>query len=398
MSRQVKPLFKLGIERLGSNLPTCMASARLGLLMNQASLTGDGQYACDVLHKLVGERLKVLFAPQHGFWGQQQANMIESAHGIHNRLDVPVFSLYADTRRPTAEMLAAIDCLVIDLQDVGTRVYTFVWTMLETLRACAEHAVAVVVLDRPNPLGGIVFEGPMLEFDFRSFVGNATIPLRHGLTIAELAKLFVSEFQIHVDLHIVSMEGWHPQQLWRDLGRPWNWTSPNMPREETTLVYPGQVLLEGVNLSEGRGTTRPFELVGAPYFNAEQFVEELGRFEHCGLRLLPTRFTPMFDKWRGESCDAVDLQVVEPHAVRSVAVTIAVIACARKLYPNSFAWLPPPYEYEYHKPPIDILFGSQRLRNAIELGQITADADIQQLIGFDEDQWQHRVAAIQLYP
>lgn len=223
--------------------------------MNQASVNHDFRYACDLLDQRFPGQLRVLLSPQHGFWGEQQANMVESAHTQYAPLNLPVFSLYAESRRPTDIMLTDIDCLVIDLQDVGTRVYTFIWTMLECLRGCAQNNVRVVVLDRPNPLGGEVVEGPVLDNSFRSFVGGSEIPLRHGLTIGELAQLLNTEEHIDAELTVVPMSGWDRSMLFPQTGLSWVPPSPNMPRWQTALLYPGQVLLEGTSLSEGRGTT-----------------------------------------------------------------------------------------------------------------------------------------------
>jgi uncharacterized protein YbbC (DUF1343 family) len=389
--------IRVGLERCLDEPPPPLHGARFGLVMNQASVDHNLRYACDVLAERLPGQLAAIFSPQHGLWGEQQANMIESRHVTYEPLDLPVYSLYSETRRPTAEMLQGLDCLVLDLQDVGTRVYTFVWTMLECLRACAEAGLPLVLFDRPNPIGGEVVEGPVLNASFRSFVGNAAIPLRHGLTLGELARLFNAEERINADLHVVPMEGWRRSMLWPDTGRTWVWPSPNMQRFETAVVYPGQVLLEGTNISEGRGTTLPFEVAGAPYLNPHEFVRELERFEHPGLRLRPLRFLPTFDKWLGKSCGGVALQVVDPPSVRSVATTVALIAAARSLAPKIYRWLPPPYEYEYVKPPIDILFGSAQLRACIDAGDRLTPDDVTSLTSFDVAAWQICATSCRLY-
>lgn len=391
------PRIRVGLERCLDDPPTPLREGRFGLVMNQASVDHNLRYACDVLAERFPGRLAAIFSPQHGLWGEQQANMVVSGHATYEPLDLPVHSLYSETRRPTAEMLQGLECLVIDLQDVGTRVYTFVWTMLECLHACAQAGLPVVVLDRPNPIGGDVIEGPLLDSSFRSFVGNASIPLRHGLTLGELARLFNAEERIGADLHVIPMEGWHRAMLWSDTGRTWVWPSPNMQRFETSVVYPGQVLLEGTNLSEGRGTTLPFEVTGAPYLNPHEFVRELERFDHPGLRLRPVRFLPTFDKWLGMSCGGVALQVVDPAAVRSVGTTVALIAVVRRLAPKMFRWLPPPYEYEYVKPPIDILFGSARLRERVETGEPLTRDDVAALTACDSVAWTARTRDCRLY-
>ena len=294
-------------------------------------------------------------------------------------------------------MLRGLDCLVVDLQDVGTRVYTFVWTIQQCLIACAEAGVSVVILDRPNPIGGQIVEGPMLEPSLQSFVGGWPIPLRHGLTLGELALLINHEQQIGATVEVVRMVGWRRDMLWADTERAWVWPSPNMPCAETTLLYPGMVLLEGTNLSEGRGTTLPFEVAGAPFVNPHQLLDELQRFDHPGLTLRPIRFVPTFDKWRGERCGGVAFHVIDPLAVRSVATTVALLAAIRTLYPRDFAWLPPPYEYETVKPPIDILFGSPRLRQRLEDSLPIAPSEIGELTAFDQADWLRRTASFRRY-
>ncbi|MCA9051595.1 MAG: DUF1343 domain-containing protein [Planctomycetaceae bacterium] len=365
--------------------------------MNQASVDSRFRYACDIIDNACPGRLRRLFSPQHGFWGEQQANMVESADAVYRPLGLPVHSLYSETRRPSAESLADLDLLIIDLQDVGTRVYTFLWTMLECLRACAEHRVQVVVLDRPNPLGGVVTEGPLIESDWESFVGNAAIPMRHGLTMGELALLFNAEFSLGTSLSVVSMEGWRRAMLWSDTGRHWVMPSPNMPCDSTAVVYPGQVLLEGTNISEGRGTTRPFEICGAPWIDPEQLAAELNAARHPGVIVQPVRFCPTFDKWAGQSCGGVFVQVTEPKAVRSFRLTVHLLSIVCRTAPNDFRRLDPPYEYEFVKPPIDILFGSDRLRHRLENSAHLSNRDMDELTSHDDRHWQERVRPHLLY-
>jgi uncharacterized protein YbbC (DUF1343 family) len=364
--------------------------------MNQASVDSRFRYARDALAERFPGQLRAIFSPQHGLWGEQQANMIESPNGWYGPLDVPVFSLYSETRRPTPEMLAGLDCFVIDLQDVGTRVYTFAWTMLECLKACSDANIAVVVLDRPNPIGGRIIEGPLLQEDFKSFVGGACIPLRHGLTLGELAMLMNAEERIGAPLHVVTMDGWRREMLFCDTGLPWIAPSPNMPRFETALLYPGQVLLEGTNVSEGRGTTQPFEMVGAPYIDPDVLAHEITSQEHSGLVVRPVRFVPMFDKWQGTSCGGIAIHVVDATAVRSVRFTIELLATISRLYTTEFAWLGPPYEYEYEKPPIEILYGSAELQLTLQ-DPSHRRQDLAALAAIDEQAWWQRVARFLLY-
>lgn len=359
--------FKTGLDKVLTESSSTLKGRRFGLLFNQASLTEDGQYAADALSQCYGSSsLVALFSPQHGVWGEEQANMIETAHSHYRPLDLPLYSLYSRTRKPTDEMLRGLDALVIDLQDVGTRVYTFIWTMLNCLEACAERGLTCVVLDRPNPLGGLAIEGPLLQDEYRSFVGLAAIPMRHGLTIAELAGWFVQQRGFDVDLQVVPMTGWKRSQRFPETGRNWVCPSPNMPTYRTTCVYPGGVLLEGTNLSEGRGTTIPFEVIGAPFIDELRYADELNGRGLAGIRFRPTRFRPTFDKWQGQSCRGVYLDVTDPDAFHSYRTTVHALYAARTLYPDQFQWLPPPYEYETVKAPIDILAGSDALRLAID--------------------------------
>ena len=389
--------IRTGLDSLLSAPPPAVQGARLGLLMNQASVNHEFRYACDLLDQKLPGQLRVLFSPQHGFWGEQQANMVESPHTQYAPLNLPVFSLYAESRRPTDSMLTDIDCLVIDLQDVGTRVYTFVWTMLECLRACAQNNVRVVVLDRPNPLGGEVVEGPMLDNSFRSFVGGSEIPLRHGLTMGELAQLLNTEEHIDAELSVVPMSGWDRSMLFPQTGLSWVPPSPNMPRWQTALLYPGQVLLEGTSLSEGRGTTFPFEVIGAPALNPDQFLSVVRQYEHPGVGLQPIRFQPTFDKWRRQTCGGLGVHILDAAAIRSVSLTIVLIDAARQLAPQEFSWLQPPYEYEEVKPPIDILFGNDQLRNHLTSdGSIEPDALIN-LLSFSAESWRDRISPHLIY-
>lgn len=390
--------LRVGLEVLAESGRDRFAGARLGLLMNQASVNRQLSSACDVLHAAFPGQLRLLFSPQHGFWGEQQANMIESADTHDPKTGLPVCSLYAATRRPAPERLREIDILLIDLQDTGTRVYTFIWTMLECLRAAAETGTEVAVLDRPNPLGGCVTEGPLIEPGLESFVGGAAIPMRHGLTIGELARLLNAELALGVRLHVIPVENWNRSQLWPATERLWVPPSPNMPRWETTIVYPGQVLLEGTNLSEGRGTTRPFEVCGAPWIEPHELLEALGTAASPGLILQPVRFRPTFDKWSGQVCGGVALHVTDAPAVRSFEFTIRLLLTLQRLYPGRLRLLDPPYEYETIRPPLDILHGSPRLREALDAAESGNQLDVvEHLCGLDQAAWHRRIANWQLY-
>ena len=375
----MSPPVPIGLEVCTASPPEVLERARFGLLMNQASLDAKLRYSCDVLADRFPGQLAAIFSPQHGLWSQQQANMIESPHVRHPRLNVPVYSLYSEHRQPTPEMLKGLDLLVVDLQDVGTRVYTFIWTISHCLEACAAANIPVLILDRPNPLGGQQVEGPLLEPAYASFVGRTPIPMRHGLTLAELARLVNEQLQIGAEVHVVPMQGWRRAMSFAETGRTWAAPSPNLPRLEGVQLYPGGVLLEGTNLSEGRGTSTPFEIVGAPFIDAERLFDELRDCELTGVVLRPTRFTPTFDKWSGESCGGVYLHVTHPNTLRPYCLLVTLIATIARLWANDFSWLPPPYEYELEKLPIDILSGSAAMRTAIDRRSRFSEDEMQRL-------------------
>lgn len=268
---------------------------------------------------------------------------------------------------------------------------------MNCLRACAAAGVPVLVLDRPNPIGGDRVEGPLLDHDYRSFVGGASIPMRHGLTLGELARLLNAEEGIGADLHIVPLQGWSRELLLPQTGRGWIAPSPNLPRFEGVLLYPGQVLLEGTNLSEGRGTTTPFELVGAPYVDPERLAEAVAEFELPGVIARPVRFLPTFDKWHGQSCGGVFLHITDPAGVLPYRTSVAVLTAVARLWPHEFRLLPPPYEYETEKMPLDILSGGPTLRHALENRTVRDAEDLARLSATDLPSWESRGRPHQLY-
>jgi uncharacterized protein YbbC (DUF1343 family) len=355
---------RLGFERLLDS--HALDGKRVGLVCNPASVDGELEHAADRLSARAPGQLAALFGPQHGFRSDVQENMIESGHARDDLRRLPIYSLYSETREPTAEMLRGLDVLVIDLQDVGTRIYTYIHTMANCLRAARKHGVKAIVCDRPNPIGGIAVEGPMLAAGFESFVGLYPIPMRHGMTIGELARLFNQHFGIGADLEVVAMEGWRREMYHEATGLPWVLPSPNMPTVDTAVVYPGTVLLEGTNVSEGRGTTKPFELVGAPWVAAERFAENMNRLELPGVRFRPAVFEPTFHKHAGASCGGCQIHVHDRAAFPAVLTGVALTAAFRAADPARFRWRDPPYEYEHEKLPFDILAGSSRLREEIE--------------------------------
>jgi uncharacterized protein YbbC (DUF1343 family) len=276
-----------------------------------------------------------------------------------------VFSLYSDTREPTAEMLRNVDLIVVDLQDVGTRVYTFVYTMANCMRAAARHGVPVVVCDRPNPIGGEVVEGACLQEPWTSFVGQFPIPMRHGMTIGELARLFNGAFGINASLDVVPIDGWRRSMYYDETGLPWVIPSPNLPTLDSAIVYPGAVLIEGTKLSEGRGTTRPFELIGAPWIDGDVLAEAMNAREIPGVHFRPVFFEPTFQKHAKRSCGGCQLHVTDRHAFAPLRAAVELIDEFHREDPDRFAWREPPYEYEHEKEPIDILYGSDQLRRVI---------------------------------
>src|SRR5512137_108729 len=318
---------------------------RVGVVANPASVDGSFRHVVDRAASAPGVTVAAVFGPQHGFRADLQDNMIETPHARDERRRVPVHSLYSDTREPTAEMLAGLDTLVIDLQDVGARIYTFVYTMANCLRAAAKHGVPVIVCDRPNPVGGEAVEGPMLEPGYESFVGLFPIPMRHGMTVGELAVLFNSHFGIGADLEVVRLEGWSRADYFDKTGLPWVMPSPNMPTLDTAIVYPGLCLVEATNLSEGRGTTRPFELVGAPWLDGEALADRLNAHRLPGCRFRSTRFVPKFNKHAGATCGGVEWHVTDRNVARPLETGVMLLAEVRAMHPSQLAWRSEPYEF-----------------------------------------------------
>jgi uncharacterized protein YbbC (DUF1343 family) len=381
--------------------------------MHPASVTADFVSARDVVRDLCDGRLRALFGPQHGFAGEKQDNMIESGHGLDAELEIPVFSLYGETRSPTPEMLDGIDLLVVDLQDVGTRVYTFEWTTALALEACAAAGKEVVVLDRPNPLGGEALEGNLIRPGYTSFVGLYPVPMRHGLTLGELAALVNARMTDgadspapradgvgircpgRCDLTVVPMEGWRREMLFPDTRLPWVLPSPNMPTFDTALVYPGQVLLEGTNVSEGRGTTRPFEIFGAPWLDTSRVRRRFDERRLPGVVLREHSFEPTFNKWARELCRGFQIHVTERAAFRPYATTLALLQDVIAEHRQEFAWKQPPYEYVTDRLPIDVLLGDPAVREALDTGgDLVA---LEQSWRAEVEAFRHEAEAVRLY-
>lgn len=362
-------MVELGIEKLVKSPLPHLGGKRLALLCNQSSTDRHFTHSRDLLMQAFPGQLACLFTPQHGFFAEKQDNMIESSHIVDPVSGLPVFSLYGEVRRPTAAMFDHFDVLLIDIVDVGTRVYTFLYTMAYCLEVAAQEGKKVVVLDRPNPVGGDLIEGNILQDDCRSFVGLYPLPMRHGLTFGELALYLNSEFGIGADLEVVSMEGWQRSMLFGDTGLPWVFPSPNMPSGLTALVYPGQVLWEGTNISEGRGTTLPFELFGAPFIEHERLLAALQDVELPGCLLRPLVFEPTSNKWAGQPCRGFHLHVTDPQSFLPYRTSLALLQAIAVLYPDMFALKQPPYEYEFTRRPLDLILGDSNLYNMLAQGE-----------------------------
>lgn len=341
----------------------------IGVVCNQASITHDFRHISDIFlqaHQQGVMKLQAFFGPQHGIGGHTQDNMIEWEGFIDPRTGIPTHSLYGEHRKPTAAMLSGVETLVIDLQDVGARYYTFVWTMALCLEACAEQGIEVVVLDRPNPISGQPVEGCVLQEAYRSFVGLYPLPVRHGMTIAEIARYLQARFYPRCRLTVIPMQGWERSMYFEDTGLPWVMPSPNMPLVETAVVYPGLCLLEATNISEGRGTTRPFEILGAPWIDGWRLATVLSQRELPGVYFRPIEFQPTFNKYAGETCGGVFIHVTDRRTFEPFLTGITIISEGIRHYPEQFHWKLPPYEYEYEKLPFDILVGNGWLREMLE--------------------------------
>lgn len=361
----MKSVTRTGLERLCQNPIKLAKDCRIGLLANPASIDPKFNHAAHLINRLYPGQLKALFSPQHGFYAEKQDNMVESDHGMDAELGIPVFSLYSATRKPERKMMDLIDLMIIDIQDVGTRVYTFIYTISYCLEAAALYGIRVILLDRPNPLGGIQVEGNMLEQECSSFVGRYRIPMRHGLTVGEIAQLINKTQKIRADLKVIPMENWDRSMEFESTGLPWIAPSPNLPTPASAAVYPGQVVFEGTNISEGRGTTQPFELFGAPFIESRKIVE-LVNGKIGGAALRPVCFQPCSGKWQDKVCRGFQIHVTSKDSYRPYLTSLLLLQAIIRLWPEEFQWKLPPYEYEFKRRPIDLILGSQTLAKRIE--------------------------------
>ena len=358
----------LGLERLLTEKIDLVSGKRVGVIVNPASVDSKLNHAVRLLSEHPGVNLTAILGPQHGVRGETQDNMIEWEGFEDPVTGIPTFSLYGETRKPTGEMLANVDMLLFDLQDVGARYYTFIHTMALAMEACREHGKHFLVLDRPNPLGGVQLEGPVLKPAFNSFVGLYPMAIRHGMTVGEIALYLNREFNVGCELTVVEMASWDRSCYFDELGLPWVPPSPNIPRFETALVYPGLCLLEGTNVSEGRGTTLPFEMSGAPWVIPEELVRQLGDLNLPGVVFRPLYFEPTYHKWTGHLLGGVHLYVTDQTAYKPFLTGLALVTAYRQQGGDRFQWKEPPYEYEYDLLPFDILCGTDSIRKELEAG------------------------------
>jgi len=371
------PPVKTGLDVLAAQEFALLRGLRVGVVTHPAAVDSELRHVIERLAAAPKVELAAIFGPEHGLLGQAQ-DLIAVTEGESRKAGaVPVHSLYGSTvesLRPTPEQLKGLDALVIDMQDVGSRYYTFQATMRYCLEVALPLGLRVVVLDRPNPLGGESVEGPALRRGFESFVGAHDIAIRHGLTMGELAMLYQHELGLEDgDLRVVPCEGWKRHQYFADTGLPWVLPSPNMPTPDTALVYPGQCLIEGTNLSEGRGTTRPFEITGAPWLDAVKLAARMNAEKWPGAKFRPVWFRPTFQKFAGQDCGGVQIHVTDRSAFQPVRTSLALLAAMREMSGDRFAWRTEVYEFVSNPIAIDLLFGSDRERRHLESGKPPAD-------------------------
>lgn len=358
-----------GLDIVAAHMPTGLHGKRIGILSHASSITSDFRYITEIFGSDSGCRLAALFGPQHGIFGQTQDNMIEWEGTTDPLLRIPVYSLYGEHRKPSPAMLNGLDVMVVDLQDVGARLYTYIWTVKLCMEACAEAGLPVYILDRPNPIARVQADGPVLREEFFTFVGGASIPLCHRMTIGEMALWIKEKYIPGCDLNVIRAEGWRRNSLYRETGLPWVLPSPNMPTPGTALVYPGTVLAEALNLSEGRGTVIPFELTGAPFINSARILGELKSRNIPGCAFRIHDFIPTFNKYAGQYCHGIQIHVTDASCFRPVATALHLFDAIIKTSPaGSLKFNPPPYEYEYKLMPFDILSGDSHMREVLEKG------------------------------
>lgn len=362
--------MRLGSEILLTDQRALLKEKRLGLLGHQASLNRQGEHLANLLFAEKKEwQLTTLFGPEHGLTTQAQ-DMEAVASGIHQPTGLPLYSLYGHSEKalkPQKQMLKEIDSLVVDLQDIGSRYYTYIWTVTMCMEVCGKYKKQIIVCDRPNPINGVALEGEVNEKGYTSFVGLYPLPVRHAMTIGEIARFINDTFDLNCELTVVPMERWKREWYWEDTGLVWKNPSPNMRSPLQALFYPGICLFEGTNISEGRGTDIPFEIVGAPFVKPSELISLLNDFRIEGVQFEPFEFKPAFQKWAGQECFGVRLKVTDRFTFKPYATGIALIWAIYSLYHDKgFQWRMEPYEFVEDVPAIDLLTGSTTVRNAVE--------------------------------
>ncbi len=388
---------RTGLDVLVSQGFAPLAGKRVGAIVNPTSVDGEFAHLADLLAAAPKVKLAALFGPEHGVRGEAQYMVAVDDEAVDPRTGVPVYSLYGSTFEslsPNPEWLEGLDALVFDIQDVGSRYYTYVYTMALAMKAAAKAKVPFYVLDRPNPIGGVLAEGNVLAPKFRSFVGLYALPNRHGMTAGELAQYFNEEERFGCELHVIRCEGWKRDQEWSQTGLPFIPPSPNMPTPDTALVYPGMCLGEGTNVSEGRGTCRPFELFGAPYLSSSELVEALRKLDLPGVKFRAASFTPTFDKHKGVSCSGAMIHVTDRKAFRPLLTGIAIFKVCHDLGGKRFSWREDAYEFVEEIPAFDLLCGTDQVRRGIEQGKplsALVDGFDAQLAAFLPKKTQHQL-------
>lgn len=361
--------MQLGLDILLANHGDLLKGKRLGLLSHQASLNSKGEHAVDLLLKEKEWKLTTLFGPEHGLTTAAE-DMEAVASGVHQPTGLPLHSLYGHSEKslkPQKQMLKNVDCLVIDLQDIGSRYYTYIWTICLCLEVCAKYKKEVILCDRPNPINGTTLEGETNQKGYTSFVGLHPLPIRHGMTIGEMARFFNDTQDLGATLHVIPMEGWQREMYWEDTGIRWTNPSPNMRSPTEALLYPGMCLLEGTNISEGRGTDFPFEMAGGPFIKQKELLEMLGDFNLDGIAFEPAAFTPTRQKWAGELCNGIRFKITNRKTFKPYATGIALLWALYYLHHDiGFQWRMEPYEFVEETPAIDLLTGGTIVRCGIE--------------------------------
>lgn len=362
--------MKAGLDEFLKNQWKEYRGVRLGVLCNQASVNHRLIHIRDLLTEKKGLKIGAFLGPQHGIRGEKQDNMKESEDFVDPHLNIPVFSLYSHTRIPTQKMMDTFEVLLIDLQDIGTRIYTFMYTMENCMREAKRLGKKVVVLDRPNPIGGLLTEGNVLDMNYQSFVGQIPLCTRHGMTMGELAVLFNESFDIGCELEIIKLRGWKRKYLADHWDRDWVPPSPNIPCLESALAFPGTVHFEGTNISEGRGTTKPFEWIGAPFVDADKLAKLMNEKKLKGFYFRPIYFQPTFQKHQDQVCGGVHIHFTDKKKHNAFEMGVHLLEALWKLYPEHCQWKKPPYEYVEDKLPMDVIAGTDKLRKAVESGKI----------------------------